>query len=192
MLVNFTIRGKFTCFKDNGQSVIDYLLVQENLFNSLVFFEIGDKWPDSDHCPVTFHLKATFIGNSKFQNKDSISRGVVILLAESRKSSKKVPENRKKYIKCARKPENAILGSRKVEKKSAERSISNTSEYCKFIWEYGSSETVREHLFYEQGVKSSHEFYDYIYNSPCGENVGKMLQRPSLNLLLRLVTGPLR
>ena len=52
--------GKFTCYKDNGQSVVDYLLAQENLFNSLLLFEIGEKWPDSDHCPVTFHLKATF------------------------------------------------------------------------------------------------------------------------------------
>ncbi len=41
-------------------------------------------------------------------------------MAESRKSSKKVPENRKRYIKCARKPENVILESQKVGKKSAE------------------------------------------------------------------------
>ena len=41
-------------------------------------------------------------------------------MAESRKSSKKIPENRKKHTECARKPENAILESRKVGKKSAE------------------------------------------------------------------------
>ncbi len=49
----------------------------------------------------------------------SYERGAVILLAESRKSTKKVPENRKKSRKFGRKPENAILESRKIEKKSA-------------------------------------------------------------------------
>ena len=38
-------------------------------------------------------------------------------MAERRKSTKKVPENRKKYRKCGRKPENAMSESRKDEKK---------------------------------------------------------------------------
>ena len=50
----------------------------------------------------------------------TLSRGAVILLMESRKSTKKVPENRKKSRKFGRKPENTISESRKMGKKSAE------------------------------------------------------------------------
>ncbi len=111
--------GKFTCYKDNGQSVVDYLLAQELLFNALVFFEIGEKWPDSDHCPVTFHLNAPSIVSPKFQSKGFMH---------------------------------------------------DTSEYSKFIWDVDSSETVREHLFDEEGIEKLNEFYNCIYNLECGEN----------------------
>ncbi len=118
--------GKFTCYKDNGQSVVDYLLAQENLFNSLVFFEVGQKWPDSDHCPVTFHLKATFLGSSRHQNKDSVN---------------------------------------------------GTFEYSKFIWDVGSSETIRNYLFDEQGTAHLNEFYDCIYNLESGENAANAFSK---------------
>ena len=47
----------------------------------------------------------------------SLIRGAVILLTESRKSTKTVPENQKKCRKFGRKAENTNLESRKMEKK---------------------------------------------------------------------------
>ena len=60
-----------------------------------------------------------------YGNNKDLNRGPGILLAESQKSTEKVPENRKKYRKLGRKPENAILESQKVEKnlRKARKSI---------------------------------------------------------------------
>ncbi len=48
------------------------------------------------------------LGQNCWAQQNVLPRGAVILLAESRKSIKKVPENRKKGRKFGRKPENAI------------------------------------------------------------------------------------
>ena len=51
--------GKPTYIKGDTRSVIDYLLVQEKLYPQIAEFSIGEKWPDSDHCPVNFCFNLT-------------------------------------------------------------------------------------------------------------------------------------
>ncbi len=65
--------GKYTYSMGKNKSVNDYLLVDEVMYGSLSHFDIGVKWPDTDHCPVYFNLKAahkptkqpTIISNEK-------------------------------------------------------------------------------------------------------------------------------
>jgi exonuclease III len=51
--------GYFTCFKYNGQSVVDYALVSPALFNSVLYFNVENFTPFSDHCMVSFRLLLT-------------------------------------------------------------------------------------------------------------------------------------
>ncbi len=46
--------GKFTFTSGIKRSVNDYLLCDEKMYNSLTMFSIGEKWAESDHCPVYF------------------------------------------------------------------------------------------------------------------------------------------
>ena len=48
--------GDYTYIHNDKKSVIDYLLVQEQLFSVLSHFEIGIKWPETDHRPIIFHF----------------------------------------------------------------------------------------------------------------------------------------
>ncbi len=48
--------GKATFIRGECQSVLDYLLLQENIHGMLSNFYIGDKWPESDHCPLHFEF----------------------------------------------------------------------------------------------------------------------------------------
>ena len=48
--------GYFTCFKYNGQSVIDYAVVSPTLFDSVLYSTVSDFTPFSDHCMVSFRL----------------------------------------------------------------------------------------------------------------------------------------
>ncbi len=50
--------GKFTYCMGSHKSVNDYLLVDETMFSTLCHFDIGEKWPDTDHCPIYFNFKA--------------------------------------------------------------------------------------------------------------------------------------
>ncbi len=54
--------GKPTYIKGDTKSVIDYLLVQEKMYSSINDFSIGDKWPDSDHCPIKFSFSISMHG----------------------------------------------------------------------------------------------------------------------------------
>ncbi len=51
--------GAFTFRSGNGKSVNDYLLTDEEMFNSLTAFSVGEKWPNSDHHPLYFSLGIT-------------------------------------------------------------------------------------------------------------------------------------
>ncbi len=47
--------GNYTCFKWNGNSVVDYLLTSSSLLQNVPLFKVGDFLPWlSDHCPLYF------------------------------------------------------------------------------------------------------------------------------------------
>ena len=50
--------GNYTCFQWNGNSVNDYLLTSESIFDQVSTFKVGDFLPRiSDHCPLIFTLE---------------------------------------------------------------------------------------------------------------------------------------
>jgi hypothetical protein len=54
--------GKYTWFKPNGCSVVDYVLASESLLQSILYFNVSDfKASFSDcHCKITFKILASF------------------------------------------------------------------------------------------------------------------------------------
>ena len=48
--------SKYTCYKYNGESVVDYLLAPSNFFDIIINFQIFDKLVYSDHCALSFAL----------------------------------------------------------------------------------------------------------------------------------------
>ena len=55
------ILGEYTCYKWNGQSVVDYCLASPNIYNKISSFKVHDFSPQlSDHCPVSIKLETEF------------------------------------------------------------------------------------------------------------------------------------
>ena len=55
------LNGNYTCFKYNGKSSIDYALVQEDIFNEVIYFKVHDFLGDlSDHCQISLGIKSQF------------------------------------------------------------------------------------------------------------------------------------
>ena len=51
------IKGKMTCFRWNGCSVVDYALCSSDLFDNISSFEVNDLLPTiSDHCSLEIHF----------------------------------------------------------------------------------------------------------------------------------------
>ena len=51
------IPGSFTSFQPNGNSIIDYGIASQSLFQHVISFRVGDFKPWlSDHCPIEFNL----------------------------------------------------------------------------------------------------------------------------------------
>ena len=47
---------KYTCFKWNGNSLVDYLITSSSVLKKISIFEVGEFLPWlSDHCPPLFH-----------------------------------------------------------------------------------------------------------------------------------------
>ena len=57
--------GNFTCIKPNGCSVVDYVLVSQNLFHDILYMGVSDfKANFSDcHCKLSFKILASFDNN---------------------------------------------------------------------------------------------------------------------------------
>jgi hypothetical protein len=55
----------FTCYKSTGNSVVDYVIVFEELLSKILFFKVADFIPGySDcHCKLSFGLLATYADN---------------------------------------------------------------------------------------------------------------------------------
>ena len=52
--------GSYTCLKWNGNSVVDYLLASQEIFDKVPIFKIGIFQPMlSDHCPLLYSLEIT-------------------------------------------------------------------------------------------------------------------------------------
>ena len=59
------ILGSFTCYKYNGQSVVDYCLASPALMNKIAQFKVHTFLPElSDHCAISAKLKTNFFRNS--------------------------------------------------------------------------------------------------------------------------------
>jgi hypothetical protein len=55
------ISGKFTCFRPNGVSVVDYAVCQEQLIPLIKFFQVHDfKGEYSDHCKISCNLQIKY------------------------------------------------------------------------------------------------------------------------------------
>ena len=53
--------GNFTCYKPNGNSTVDYLLVKEKDFDKISNFEIGELNEFFDHCYLSLKIKIKFL-----------------------------------------------------------------------------------------------------------------------------------
>ena len=50
--------GNFTCFTPKGNSVVDYVILNDDLFNDVVYFKVNPLSYLSGHCPISFALKS--------------------------------------------------------------------------------------------------------------------------------------
>ena len=56
--------GKYTCFRYNGSSVVDYVLINDGLYDQIELFKVGNFIPWlSDHCATHFQIKFKNIRN---------------------------------------------------------------------------------------------------------------------------------
>lgn len=55
------LHGKFTCHKKAGSSVVDYMIISEDLVSSVLYFYVGDLLCNlSDHCRLSLKLRVKF------------------------------------------------------------------------------------------------------------------------------------
>ena len=54
------LSGKPTCIRYNGCSVVDYMLVSNELYSLIGYFEVHNFSSLSDHCPISCSLFTTF------------------------------------------------------------------------------------------------------------------------------------
>ena len=54
--------GSYTCYLNNGQSVVDYCLVSPRIYHTVSSFVVNEFLPDvSDHCSITVTLRTKFL-----------------------------------------------------------------------------------------------------------------------------------
>ena len=56
------MHGQFTCHTPNGSSVVDYVIVSENIFENILYFKIADFIPtlSDTHCKLEWSLSAKY------------------------------------------------------------------------------------------------------------------------------------
>ena len=107
--------GKFTCFQYNGNSVVDYCLVSDNLVHNILYFHVHDHNPLlSDHARISTKLYASFMEET--DDSDSIQ----------------CP------IKYSWKSESPLLFTKALESDSIQEKINN------FINYYGSNKNTMD------------------------------------------------
>ena len=68
--------GNFTCYKQNGNSTVDYVLLKEKDFDKISDFEIGELSEYSDHCYLNLKIKSSSQANS-WANNDAFYPEIV-------------------------------------------------------------------------------------------------------------------
>ena len=53
------IKGKFTCHKYNGSSVVDFIATSYNLYPKIKYFRVLDPVWFSDHCPIIYSMQVS-------------------------------------------------------------------------------------------------------------------------------------
>ena len=83
--------SKFTCYRHNGESVVDYLLASASTATKISNFQILDLDPSSDHCAISFEIV--------YQNQNNIATYDRIPVPPSYKwdSSKKLDYQQKLF-----------------------------------------------------------------------------------------------
>ena len=61
--------GNFTCFTPKGNSVVDYVILNDDLFNDVVYLKVNPLSYLSGHCPISFALKSGSF--CRYTNEDS-------------------------------------------------------------------------------------------------------------------------
>ena len=62
------LTGKYTCYKYNGNSIVDYIMTQTTLLQKVVHFKVKPITLWSDHCEIQAELaikKRSSLGNTK-------------------------------------------------------------------------------------------------------------------------------
>ena len=57
------IKGKFTCHKYNGSSVVDFIATSYNLYPKINYFRVLDPVWFSDHCPIICSMEVRIYRN---------------------------------------------------------------------------------------------------------------------------------
>ena len=63
---------KFTCYKEFGRSVVDYLIVSENHIDKIDYFALSTKKVDSDHVGLCFALSIHPVKEKNQKNRDCL------------------------------------------------------------------------------------------------------------------------
>ena len=56
--LNGRTKDNFTCFPPKGNSVVDYVILNDDLFNDVVYFKVNLLSYLSGHCLISFALKS--------------------------------------------------------------------------------------------------------------------------------------
>lgn len=73
------LTGNFTCYKRNGNSVVDYVIRSENLLNKVTAFKVKHITDFSDHCQLSLTLNIKLRNNknnNKFNQKSKNSQTI--------------------------------------------------------------------------------------------------------------------
>ena len=65
------ISGSYTCYKQNGQSTVDFCLASPSIYHIISTFVINELFPDlSDHCSITVRVKSNYF--AQFSNHTTL------------------------------------------------------------------------------------------------------------------------
>lgn len=125
--------GHFTCMKEQGGSVIDYVLTKYENFDLFSEFRISNR-PESDHQPVIFSLKNTIRTIVNGQQNDHLTNEKIYKWKEEHKNDYKSYWEGEKGLEVIRKVKSAltrenIAGAAAILMESVHESVKNMVNY---------------------------------------------------------------